>query len=268
MKNSSAKHDVWELGSSYESYIGCWSYQIALSFLKKIDTEPGMDWVDIGCGTGALTRAILLCCQPFCLTGVEPSLGMLNWTNQQLKDKNLRFIEGKASDLPFTDDSVDIAVSGLVLNFLPEPVHALKEMKRIVRPGGRIAFYVWDYAHGGLELVRAFWNAAVSVTPDARRFSDAVRFSWCNEDSLTDLMVEAGLKEIKSERIVIPTLFENFEDYWQRFSKGAGPASSYYKQLPLSEQTEIRTTLQNSFTYNPNGSLELSAAAWALQGIG
>lgn len=265
MENS-AQHDTWAAGDAYEAYIGRWSYRIGSSFLKFLQVKPGLEWVDVGSGTGALSRAIVDGCQPARLTGVEPSERMRRWAWQQLNDARVQFIDGDASSLPLDNSVTDVAVSGLVLNFIANPLGALGEMKRIVRPGGRVAYYVWDYAHGGLEIVRVFWEAAVSLDPAASRFSDAVRFSWCDADVLSELMVQAGIDAVSSERIVIPTRFKSFEDYWHRFSHGAGPASSYYQQLSRHHQLEIRAALKSAFRYHSDGSIDLRAAAWAIQG--
>ena len=266
-KRESGRHDSWKSGDLYEAYIGCWSYQIAGLFLKILGAEPDLHWIDIGSGTGALSRAIAEYCDPADLIGLEPSAQVRAWAQRKVTDERVSFIDGDACDLPLDDNSVDVAVSGLVLNFLPRPMSALREMKRVVRPGGRVAFYVWDYAHGGLEIVRVFWDVAVSIRADAHKFSDAVRFKWCNAVELRAMMVEAGLSDVRVERIVIPTVFENFDDYWHRFSRGAGPTSTYYQQLDPIAQDKIKTLLSDRLCYQDDGSIRLNAAVWAVYGL-
>ena len=160
-----ARHDAWTAGDGYEAYMGRWSRLVAARFLDRLDVAAGADWVEVGCGTGALTAAILARASPRALLAVEPSGDFLAGARAAVDDPRVRFEPGRAEALPAGDATADVAVSGLVLNFVPDRAAALREMRRVLRPGGRLAFYVWDYPGGGLAFVDAFWKAAAESTP-------------------------------------------------------------------------------------------------------
>ena len=156
--------DTWEQGSPYERYVGRWSRRVAPEFLSWLGAAAGLRWLDVGCGTGALTEAILTECEPRSVTGVEPSDGFLLTARGTVADR-ATFLRGDAANIPLLDSAVDVVVSGLVLNFVPDALAALTEMVRVASPGGTVAAYVWDYA-GEMQLMRYFWDAVVDVVPD------------------------------------------------------------------------------------------------------
>src|SRR5262249_55807501 len=158
--------DAWEEGDPYELYVGCWSRRVAHEFLKWLGMPPSLRWLDVGCGTGALSETIAEQCNPAELTGIDPSEGFLAKSRARLQDR-ATFKRGDALDLPLPDASVDVVVSGLVLNFVPDPVSGLAQMTRVAKPGGTVAAYVWDYA-GKMKLMRYFWDAAVELNPGVR----------------------------------------------------------------------------------------------------
>jgi ubiquinone/menaquinone biosynthesis C-methylase UbiE len=129
-----------------EAYIGRWSRLVAGEFMEWIAVPDGGTWLDIGCGTGELTRVILDRCQPSAVTGVDPSGPFLALAVERTADRRAEFREGDAQALPFEDGLFDACVSGLVLNFVPEPKRGVSEMARVTRGGGTVAAYVWDYA--------------------------------------------------------------------------------------------------------------------------
>ena len=150
-----AKHDAWSAGDSYEAYMGRWSRKIASRFLDWFDAEDNLDWLDVGCGTGALSSTILSHCNPRSLIGIEQSDGFVATALQNVSDGRATFEVGDAQALPLDDHSRDVVSSALVLNFVPDIPKALSEMKRVARPGGAITFYVWDYPGSGMEFMRA-----------------------------------------------------------------------------------------------------------------
>src|SRR5690606_19869073 len=148
--------DAWERANPYEQYIGRWSRKIAPLFLAWLEQPVGRRWLDVGCGTGALSAAILDHCTPGSVMGVEPSEGFLELAGQNLAGK-ARFLAGNASALPVDSGTCDVVVSGLVLNFVPDLPAALSEMRRVTAHGGTVAAYVWDYADG-MEIIKYFWD--------------------------------------------------------------------------------------------------------------
>ncbi|WP_462023752.1 methyltransferase domain-containing protein, partial [Kitasatospora cinereorecta] len=173
---------------------------------------------------------------------------------------------GSAADLSSVPtNSRDVAVAGLVLNFIPDRVAALRELGRIVRPGGTIGFYVWDYPGGGIAFMRAFWTAAVSLDPAARELTEDRRFSFCTREGLAALVEEAGLPMPEIAALESPSVFRNFDDYWTPFTLGAGPAPGYCASLAPEARERLRTSLSESLPRRADGAIVLNTRAWAVR---
>jgi SAM-dependent methyltransferase len=256
--------DTWERGSPYERYVGRWSRRVAPPFLAWLRIPAGRKWLDVGCGTGALCAAILDHCAPVSVAGVEPSPGFLNTAESNLAGR-AQLHQGSATAIPLEDASVDVVVSGLVLNFVPDQGAALAEMARVTAKGGTIAAYVWDYA-GGMELMRYFWDAAVELDPDAAKLDEGIRFPLCHPQALEALFIAADLKQVEVKAIDIPTPFANFDDYWQPFLGGQGPAPAYAMSLDETARERLRERLRERIPAAEDGSLSLTARAWAVRG--
>ena len=253
--------DTWERGSPYERYVGRWSRQVAPPFLSWLNLAGGRRWLDVGCGTGALCAAILDHCSPASVTGVEPSEGFLKTANENLAGR-AKLHQGSATAIPLGDASVDAVVSGLVLNFVPDPRTALLEMARVTGEGGTIAAYVWDYA-GKMELMRYFWDAAVELDPGAEHLDEGPRFPLCRPEQLEKLFADAGLKDVRLTPIDVPTRFTSFDDYWQPFLGGQGPAPAYAMSLEETARAGLRDRLRERLPTAADGSISLIARAWA-----
>lgn len=255
--------DTWERGDPYERYVGRWSRQVAPRFLSWLAAPAGLRWLDVGCGTGALSAAILEHCAPASLAGVEPSEGFLGSAKQNLAGRAV-LKKGAAESLPLADGSVDVAVCGLVLNFVPDPGRALLEMRRVVRKGGCIAAYVWDYA-GKMELMRYFWDAAAELDPSAAMLDEGKRFPLCRPDALVEAFASAGLQNAEVTSIDIATRFAGFDDYWQPFLGGQGPAPAYAMSLHEARRAQLRDRLRDRLPHEADGSIALVARAWAVK---
>ena len=256
--------DRWERGDPYERYVGRWSRRVAPSFLAWLAMPPGLRWLDVGCGTGALSSAILDACAPAAVVGIEPSDGFLRTARERLGDR-ATLHRAHADAIPLADDSVDVAVSGLVLNFVSEPGTAVVEMKRVVRAGGTIAAYVWDYA-GSMQLMRAFWDAAVALDPAAASLDEGVRFPICNADALGALFAGQRLDDVATLAVDIDTPFSSFDDYWQPFEGGQGPAPAYAMSLDATGRARLRDRIKARLPIAADGSIALKARAWAVRG--
>jgi SAM-dependent methyltransferase len=221
----------------------------------------GRKWLDVGCGTGALCAAIVDRCSPASVVGVEPSVGFLNAAKANLANRAL-FHQGSATAIPLGDASVDVVVAGLVLNFVPDQRAALAEMVRVTCHGGTIAAYVWDYA-GKMELMRFFWDAAVALDPDAARMDEGIRFPLCRPEVLEKLFAVAELKNVEVKPIDIPTPFRNFDDYWQPFLGGQGPAPAYAMSLDEIARARLRDHIRARIPVAADGSISLIARVWA-----
>jgi SAM-dependent methyltransferase len=253
--------DTWERGSPYEQYVGRWSRQVAPLFLSWLNIPAGQRWLDIGCGTGALCAAIIDRCSPSSVAGVEPSDGFRETAKVNLAGR-AALHQGSATAIPFGNASVDVVVSGLVLNFVPDQRAALLEMARVARREGTVAAYVWDYA-GKMELIRYFWDAAVALDSDAAELDEGVRFPLCRPEVLGKHFASASLEEVEVIPIDISTPFANFEDYWRPFLGGQGPAPAYAMSLDETARARLRDRLRDNLPTEADGSIALTARAWA-----
>jgi SAM-dependent methyltransferase len=258
--------DVWAAGAAYEPYVGRWSRLVARDFLDWLALPAKSPWLDVGCGTGALTQQILSRTEPASITGIDPSEGFIAYARGHIQDTRVKFQQGNAESLPFKDGEFDAAVSGLVLNFVPHPEKALAEMKRVLRSGGTAAVYVWDYA-GEMQLMRHFWNAAVALDPKAESLDEGRRFPICKPGSLLSLFADAGFVDTESRVLDVPTVFKNFDDYWSPFLGGQGPAPTYTNGLSEKQRDVLRERLKETLPTEPDGSIRLIARAFAVRGL-
>jgi SAM-dependent methyltransferase len=253
--------DTWERGSPYEQYVGRWSRQVAPLFLLWLHIPSGRRWLDVGCGTGALCATIVDRCSPSSVAGVELSEGFLKTAKENLAGR-AALHQGSATAIPLDDASADVVVSGLVLNFVPDQRAALHEMARVSAKGGTIAAYVWDYA-GKMELMRYFWDAAVELDRDAAKLDEGVRFPLCRPEALGKLFASVGLEGVEVKPIDIPTSFADFDDYWQPFLGGQGPAPAYAMSLDETARARLRDRIRERVPTKADGSISLIARAWA-----
>ncbi|HCT80556.1 MAG TPA: SAM-dependent methyltransferase [Micromonosporaceae bacterium] len=257
---------MWAVGDAYEAYVGRWSRRVAVAFLDWLDVPAGRKWLDVGCGTGALTATILAKADPSQVVGVDPSEGFLANARAQISDPRATFQAGDAQSLPLTDRSFDAVVSGLAINFVPDPQRAMAETTRVAKPGGTAAAYVWDYAEG-MELMRYFWDAATDLDTSVAELAEGYRFPLCQPDRLRSLWTDAGLNKVTAEAIDVPTVFADFDDYWQPFLGGQGPAPGYVMSLSEAQRDALRNLLRARLPVGPDGSIALTARAWAVKGV-
>ena len=262
-----SRHDTWQAGDSYEAYMGRWSRQVAPRFLDWLGAPGGLHWLDVGCGTGALSAAILARGDPASLISIDASEGFTAKARVSLPDSRVEFRVGDAQALDLDTASRDVVVSALMLNFVPDRERALAEMKRVARPGGRIGFYVWDYPGGGIAFMRAFWEAAVALDPAARDLTEDKRFPFCTPEGLTALAARAGLASPECAPIEAPTVFRDFDDYWRPFTLGAGPAPGYCVSLAPDARERLRQRLSDTLPRRADGTIAFTARAWAVKAV-
>ena len=259
------RNDRWSGGDAYEAYVGRWSRGVAGEFVDWLDAAPGQSWLDLGCGTGALTAAILERTAPAAVAGIDPSASFIDHARAGTADRRAVFLTGDALALPLAADSADVVVSGLVLNFIPDAAAALRECIRVARPGAAIAAYVWDYAEG-MEPIRAFWDAATELDPAAAELDEARRFPLCNPDALRELFAGAGLGAVAGRTIDHVARFAGFDDYWTPFLSGTGPAPGYCAALPEERREALRALLAERLEPDPDGAITMTARAYAVRG--
>jgi SAM-dependent methyltransferase len=263
--SESQRQSVWASGAAYEPYVGRWSRLVARKFLTWLALPPSAHWLDVGCGTGALSETILAQTSPAAVHGIDPSEGYLALAREQVRDVRVHFEVGDARQLPIATATYDVVVSGLVLNFIPDLKAGLAEMVRVTKPGGTVAAYVWDYA-SKMELVRYFWDAAVALKPEARERDEGRRFPICQPEPLRNLFGAAGLHEIGVRAIDVPTHFRDFADYWLPFLGGQFPAPAYAMSLSEEDRGALRERIRSTLPFSNDRTIRLIARAWAVRG--
>jgi SAM-dependent methyltransferase len=256
--------DTWSSGAAYDGYIGRWSRQVAERFVAWLEPQADATWIDVGCGSGALTRTILRSAQPSRVLGVDPSADFVGHARSTIDDERSEFVVGNGLALPAASGSAGYVVSGLVLNFIPDPDAALAEMSRATTDGATVAAYVWDYAEG-MQMLRAFWDAVVALDPGAAALDESTRFPLCRPEPLRRLFDAAGLADVEQSDITVATTFADFDDFWTPFLSGQGPAPGYCASLAPDDLDRLRDRLHHELAPD-GGPIDLTARAWAVMG--
>jgi SAM-dependent methyltransferase len=256
--------DQWTSGARYDQWMGRWSRLVAQEFVKWLALPAGLRWLDVCCGSGVITEAIVERNVPATVVGMDASAEQIRFARQHRAHPNVIFDTADAMALPFSDSSFDVVVCGLGLNFLPSPGKALEEFCRVTRPGGTIAVYVWDYAHGA-RFLREFWDAAIAIDREAATFDQAYRFPMCTQEGLRSLFEQAKLEGLTPHALDVITRFTSFDDYWEPLLTGQGSAPGYLAARAQQTQTAIRERLRTVLPANSQGAIELPARAWAMR---
>jgi SAM-dependent methyltransferase len=257
--------DRWTSGADYDRWMGRWSCLLAQEFLGWLNVPDGCRWIDICCGSGVLTETIVERASPASVMGVDASPEQIDFARRHRASGNIAFEVANAMSLPFADASFDVAVCGLGLNYLSNPLSALEEFQRVVRSGGTVAAYVWDYENGA-RFVRAFWDAAIATDPNAAAVDQARRFPICRLPELSALFAQANLQPSRTHALDIVTRFTSFDDYWEPLLGGQGSAPNYLISRDQQTQAKIRDRLKATLPADRAGAIELSARAWAIRG--
>lgn len=257
----------WADGESYDVLMGRWSRLLAPHFVEWSRLPSNGKVLDVGSGTGALSQAVADAGARR-VQGVDMSQGYADHATALLGEDypQVAFEAGDAMALRFKEESFDASVSGLVLNFVPDASVAVHEMRRVVRPEGVVAAYVWDYA-GGMELLRRFWDAAISLDPDASALDEGNRFAICDPKELDRVFRGAGLEEVETAYIDQPIAFHDFEDYWEPFLGGQGPSGGYAMGLREEDRVRFREALRASLATEADGSIPMILRAWTARGV-
>ena len=249
--------------AAYDRFVGRYSDQLARAFVARLELVSGASALDVGCGPGALTAVLAEILGPERVAAVEPSEPFAAACRERVPGADVRVAGADA--LPHDGASFDATVSQLVVNFLPDPAAGLQEMRRVTKPGGVVAGTVWDYA-GEMTMLRAFWDAATTLDADgAGPLDEGVRFPDCNPDALAGLWINAGLADVSTREIVVRAVYEDFEDLWDPFTTGVGPAGAYTASLSDEGRAALRSAYRDRLG-SPSGRFELSARAWMAAG--
>ncbi len=246
-------------GAAYERYMGQWSRLVGRAFLEWLMPRPGLQWLDVGCGSGAFTELVFERYAPAALEGVDPSEEQLAFARTRPSASLARFTRAGAESLPFPDGRFDAAVMPLVLHFVPDPARGVAEMARVVRPGGRVAAYVWDLEDGGhpyailLDAMRAMGIDVPSPpSPDVSRF-----------DTLYRLWSGARLEEVETHTITAERTFADFDDFWTVVLGGPSVATRL-AALTAGDRDRLRARLRERLPSDAEGRITCTARAHAV----
>jgi len=245
-------------GDAYDRFMGRYSQPLAPAFADFAGVAAGQRVVDVGCGTGVLTEELARRIGANEVAGADPS-PMLQAASERVPGADLR--QASAEQLPWPDDSFDAALAQLVVHFMDDPAQGVNEMARVTRAGGVVAASTWDFAGGGMELLRIFWQSVRALDPDA----DSETSPLGDRERLDALWRESGLQEVETEALEVSSEYADFDELWSSFSRGVGPAGQYLASQPPGQQEAIRAEY---FTRvgEPSGSFTLSGRAWAVRG--
>jgi SAM-dependent methyltransferase len=242
-------------GTSYDSFMGRYSLPLAKQFADAAGVAAGQTAVDVGCGPGALTGELVARLGAASVYACDPSPPFCDECASRYPGIVVK--QGRAEKIPFETQVADLAMAQLVLHFVSKPEAAAREMARVVRPGGSVAACVWDF-DGGMEMLRAFWDAALSIDPDAPDEARMLRFGRPGE--IAELFAAAQLVHIEESTLSVASSYSSFDELWNGFMAGVGPAGSYCVSLSDGERDRLRGVLFTRLG-SPSGSFTLGAVA-------
>jgi SAM-dependent methyltransferase len=252
---------------AYERFMGRWSRRVAPQLVDFTNVPEVGRLLDVGSGTGALAFALAERRPQAYVLGIDPSKEYVEYANSRnpFRDR-VTFEIGDAQQLRLANASFDASVSLLVFNFIPDPSKALREVRRVTKPGGRISAAVWDYGEG-MRMLRTFWDGAVSIDATAERL-DERHMPLCRAGELSKLWRQGGLENVQEQPLTISMRFESFVDYWGAFLLGQGPAGAYVKTLDQNQVRALRDAVKSRVSRSAEDlPITLSARVWSVCGI-
>jgi SAM-dependent methyltransferase len=248
-------------GAAYDRGMGSWSRLAGQVFLDWLSPASGLQWLDVGCGSGAFTELLLQRCAPADMQGIDPSEAQLAFARTRPEARGATFLQGDAMALPFQDGRFDAAVMALVIFFVPDPAKGVAEMARVVRPGGTVAAYAWDMAGGGFpfRLIRTELQA-MGVTLPLPPSPDASR-----EATLRDLWTGAGFEAVETREISVQRIFADFEDFWAS-STITGSIRPTLAAMPADKVEQFKARVRARLPADASGQIEYQARANAIKG--
>lgn len=250
---------------AYERFMGRWSRRLAPRLVQFAGVADGQAMLDVGSGTGALAAAMADAAPTSRIVGIDPSATYVALAQSRMGGDRLHFQVGDAQRMEFPDHAFDRTMSLLVVNFIPDADKAVDEMVRVTRTGGVVAAAVWDYG-AGMEMLRVFWDEAVAVTPAAEP-KDERHMRFCRQGELAALWSRHGLVDVTEDGLTIETRFRSFDDFWEPFLAGQGPAGAHVAGLPAADRAALERRLRTRLLGGGGDrDIVMRARAWAVRG--
>ena len=249
-------------GAAYERLMGRWSRKVGADFLSWCGFPSGLSWLDVGCGNGAFTEEIVARTAPSAVTGIDPSPAQIAYAQKREGVSSARFEVGDAQKLPFADSTFDVGVMALVIAFIPDPAKGVAELARVVKPGGRIATYMWDLPAGGVPMA-PFYRTLKGMGMDAAMPPSA---EFSRREAMDSLWRGAGLTDVETSELRITVHFTDFDDFWQANTLPVGPQAERLRSLKEEQIEELRTRLRSTLPTAADGSISYEAVANAVKG--
>jgi SAM-dependent methyltransferase len=248
-------------GASYDLMMGPWSRSVGELFLDWLDPAADLDWIDVGCGSGAFTSLVVETCAPASVLGVDPSHAQLDFARGRGLPPLARFEPGDATSLPVADRTFDIAVAALVVHFMPDPAAGVREMARATKPGGLVAAYSWDLLGGGFPYDDLYSRMASSGYPPPAPPSPAA----ADPRELRQTWELAGLADIRQRALTVTRQFVDFDDYW-RTAVTSPRIAAALQRVPEALMAILRAEVEAAVPRRPDGAVVPKATANAIVG--
>jgi SAM-dependent methyltransferase len=242
---------------AYARFMGRYSVPLSSEFIRLVDPQAGQRALDVGCGPGALTAPLIERLGAAGVCAIDPSESFVAAARARFPDVNVR--HGAAEDLPFADGDFDLTLAQLVVHFMADPVVGLGEMRRVTRPGGLVAASVWDYGSDRAPI-SAFWRAVCQMDPSVTGES---QLAGASQGQLVELFTAAGLHDVQQDLLTIRVGFTSFDEWWEPFTLGVGPAGVHVARLDAGQRDELK---QRCASLLPSAPFEIKACAWAATG--
>ena len=249
-------------GDKYDRFMGRYSRELAPRMIEFAGVDSGMAVVDVGCGPGPLTARLVQLVGPANVAAADPSEPFVAATTERAPGADVR--QAAAEELPWDDDRFDAALSQLVVNFMRDADAGVSQMRRVTRPGGVVAACTWSYGED-MEMLRAFWDAARRL--DSGAPDEGSTMPYRSTEELEELWQRVGLSDVVTDRLRVETGYTGFDDLWEPFNYGVGPAGAYLAKLDPEQREQLRSELFKGLGEPAGGAAERDGMRRARQGL-
>jgi phospholipid N-methyltransferase len=258
-------NERWDNIAGYEMYVGRWSSLISIHFVNWLNPIPTLKWLELGCGTGALTKVIVEKCLPSHLLAIDQSDSYIKHAKENINTGNVSFLNAALNSCSLTEE-FDNITSGLVLNFIPRIDDLLLSLMNNLKSGGQMSSFVWDYG-GHYQPMRHFWDAAKEVAEGSERFDAGIKFDICRKEKLIQIFKTLGLTDVAFTNIESIATFRDFDDYWLPIASAQGSVTEFISTLSVSKKNDLKEILRHRLPIALNGEIKLVINALAVKGI-